>query len=230
MIGNLDLDTTTTTTFLQGLIPLLLTGLMVTIAAAMLGYVIALILGLVLAVLRRLPYAIVTWPIAIFVEFVRDTPLLIQLFFLYYVLPRYGIVLPAFITGAAAIGVQYSTYTSEVFRAGIDAVARGQWEAAKALNLSMSRTYGVIVIPQAIPRVIPALGNLLVGILKETPILSTISVLEMLNVATIVGDRTYQYSLPLTLAAGLMLVTTSFFALIVRLLEQRLPKTGIHLQ
>lgn len=230
MIGNLDLDTTTTFTFLEGLIPLLLRGLMVTVAAALLGYVIAAALGLVVAVLRQSPYRIISWPIACFVEFVRDTPLLIQLFFLYYVLPRYGIVLPAFVTGATAIGIQYSTYTSEVYRAGIGAVERGQWEAARALNLSPVRTYCTIIVPQAVPRVVPALGNLLVGILKETPILSTVSVLEMFNVATIIGDRTYQYSLPLTLAGILMLITTSLFALIIRLLDRRLPKTGITLR
>jgi polar amino acid transport system permease protein len=230
VIGNLDLDTTTTLTFLEGLIPLLLRGLMVTVAAALLGYVIAAALGLVVAVLRQSPYRIISWPIACFVEFVRDTPLLIQLFFLYYVLPRYGIVLPAFVTGAAAIGIQYSTYTSEVYRAGIGAVERGQWEAARALNLSTIRTYGIVIVPQAVPRVVPALGNLLVGILKETPILSTVSVLEMFNVATIIGDRTYQYSLPLTLAGILMLITTSLFALIIRLLDRRLPKTGITLR
>jgi polar amino acid transport system permease protein len=230
VIGNLDLNTATTLTFLAGLVPLLLRGLTVTVAAALLGYVIAATLGLVVAVLRQSPYRIISWPIACFVEFVRDTPLLIQLFFLYYVLPRYGVVLPAFVTGAAAIGIQYSTYTSEVYRAGIGAVERGQWEAAEALNLSTIRTYGTIIVPQAVPRVVPALGNLLVGILKETPILSTVSVLEMFNVATIIGDRTYQYSLPLTLAGILMLITTSFFALIIRLLDRRLPKTGITLR
>lgn len=227
---NLDIDTSTTFTFLQGLLPLLLRGLMVTLAAAMLGYAIALVLGLVVSVLKRSRYRIISWPVAFIMEFIRDTPLLIQLFFLYYVLPRFGIVLPAFLTGAVAIGIQYSAYTSEVYRAGIDAVAKGQWEAARALNLGVFRTYKAIIFPQAVPRTVPALGNLLVGILKETPLLSTVSVLEMLSVATIIGDRTYQYSLPLTIVAFLMLLTTSFFSYVVRLLEQRLPKTGIPLR
>lgn len=227
---NLDIDTSTTFTFLQGLLPLLLRGLMVTLSAAMLGYAIALVLGLVVSVLKRSRYRIISWPVAFIMEFIRDTPLLIQLFFLYYVLPRFGIVLPAFLTGAVAIGIQYSAYTSEVYRAGIDAVAKGQWEAARALNLGVFRTYKAIIFPQAVPRTVPALGNLLVGILKETPLLSTVSVLEMLSVATIIGDRTYQYSLPLTIVAFLMLLTTSFFSYVVRLLEQRLPKTGIPLR
>lgn len=222
-------DTSSTSAFLADLIPLLLRGLRTTLAAALLGYAIALALGLVFAVLRRAPSRLVRWPLAFFLEFVRDTPLLIQLFFLYYVLPRYGVVLPAFLTGAIAIGVQYSAYAAEIYRAGLDAVARGQWEAATALNLSPARTYRVVVVPQAIPRVVPALGNLLVGILKETPILSTVSVLEMLSVAMLVGDQTYQYTLPLSLAGVLMLVTTSVFAQLVRLVELRLPKTGIML-
>src|SRR5690606_41182607 len=109
---------------------------------------------------------------SVIVEFLRDTPLLVQLFFLYYVLPVYGIILPAFLTGAIALGLQYSAYTSEVYRGGIEAIARGQWEAARALNLTPWRTYRDIVIPQAVPRIIPTMGNYLVSMLKETPVLS----------------------------------------------------------
>lgn len=230
MIADLNVDTSTPWTFLLGVLPLLVKGLQVTIAAAVLGFLIALVAGLLFAILRQLPFRLISWPVACFLEFVRDTPLLIQLFFLYYVLPGYGIVLPAFLTGAVAIGLQYSAYTAEIYRAGINAVGKGQWEASTALNLGRARTYGVIIVPQAIPRVVPALGNCLVGILKETPILSTISVLEMLNLAIIVGDRTYQYSIPLTLAGILMLIVTSVFAYLVRIVEFRLPKTGITLR
>ncbi len=83
-----------------------------------------------------MPLKIVSYPANVITEFFRDTPLLVQLFFLYYVLPDYGIVLPAFLTGALALGVQYSAYTAEVYRAGIEAVPKGQHEAAKALDFS----------------------------------------------------------------------------------------------
>ncbi len=143
-----------------------------------------------------------------FTEFLRDTPLLVQLFFLYYVLPEYGIVLPAFLTGALALGVQYSAYTSEVYRAGMESVAQGQTEAARALDLSPLRTFAIIIVPQAIPRIIPALGNYLVSIMKDVPVLSVVSVLEMLNVAKIIGDRTFNYMVPLSMVGGLYLVLT----------------------
>lgn len=223
----LNIDTSTTFAFVRSALVLLLRGLQITIGAALLGFVIALVLGLIFAVIMRAKSRIVTWPLAIFLEFVRDTPLLIQLFFLYYVLPAYGIMAPAFLTGAIAIGVQYSAYMAEVYRAGIEAIDQSQWEAAKALNLSRYQTYRDIIIPQVIPRIIPALGNYLVGMLKETPILSTISVLEMLNYAIIVGDRTYQYTIPLTMAGLMMLFVTSVFSWLVRIVEFLVPKAGI---
>ena len=141
----------------------------------------------------------VSWTTAAIVEFIRDTPLLVQLFFLYYVLPDYGMTLPAFLTGALALGLQYSAYTSEVYRGGFDAVPRGQWEAAIALNLSRFRIYRDIVVPQAVPRIMPAMGNYAVSMLKETPVLSVVTVLDMLNLANMIGDRTFEYLVPLSL-------------------------------
>jgi polar amino acid transport system permease protein len=226
----LNIDTSSTYAFIMSAIPLLLRGLQITISAALLGFVIAIILGLVFAILMRSKTRLIRWPLGLFLEFVRDTPLLIQLFFIYYVLPAYGIMAPAFLTGAIAIGVQYSAYMAEVYRGGIEAIERGQWEAATALNLSRSRTYRDIIVPQVIPRIIPATGNYFVGMLKETPILSTISVLEMLNYAIIIGDRTYQYSVPLTLAGLLMLLVTSIFAWGVRIVEFMVPKAGVALR
>ena len=97
---------------------------------------VALVVGLIWAALKAAPVRLISWPAAFVTEFLRDTPLLVQLFFLYYVLPEFGIVLPAFMTGALALGVQYSAYTSQVYRAGIEAVSGGQVEAARSLGLS----------------------------------------------------------------------------------------------
>src|SRR5690349_19329349 len=152
-------DTSSTLAFALSILPILGIGLIVTLEATITGFAIALVAGLGLALLRRSRLRLISWPTAAAVEFIRDTPLLVQLFFLYYVLPVYGIVLPAFLTGALALGLQYSAYTSEVYRAGIGAVPRGQWEAATALNLSRLLVYRDIVVPQMIPRIVPALGN-----------------------------------------------------------------------
>lgn len=213
--------------FALSILPILAIGLEATLEATVLGFIVALVLGLILALLRRSRTRFVAWPVAVVIEFIRDTPLLIQLYFLYFVLPEYGVVLPAFLTGTLALGVQYSAYTSEVYRAGLDAVHRGQWEASVALNLSRLRIYRDVVIPQAIPRIVPALGNYLVSMLKDTPILSTVTVMEMLNLANVIGDRTFRYLVPLSMVGLIFLLLTMICTAAIRRIEIVLPKTGI---
>lgn len=230
MLFGIEWDTSSQWAFAWSILPILGKGLIVTIQATLLGFVVAAILGLILAGLKSARFKIISWPARFFTEFIRDTPLLIQLFFLYYVLPDYGIMLPAFMTGALALGLQYSAYTSEVYRAGIESVPKGQTEASHALDLSSWRIFTIIILPQAIPRIIPALGNYLVSIMKDVPILSVISVLELLSVAKIIGDRSFNYMVPLSLVGLIYLIMTLIAAWGVRLLDERLPKEGIHLK
>jgi polar amino acid transport system permease protein len=230
MLFGIEWDTSSELAFAISIFPILLQGMLVTIEATILGFFVALILGLILAVLKGAPTRFVSWPATFLTEFLRDTPLLIQLFFLYYVLPEYGIVLPAFLTGALALGVQYSAYTSEVYRAGLEAITRGQKEAARALNLTSARTFTHVILPQAVPRIIPALGNYLVSIMKDVPVLSVVTVLEMLNVAKIIGDRTFDYLVPLSMVGGIYLVLTLVASAVVRAVDLYLPKTGLPLR
>lgn len=223
-------DTSSPLAFAISILPILLRGMLVTLQAAALGFVIAAILGLIFAALRGVPSRLVAWPTKLIVEFFRDTPLLVQLYFLYFVLPEYGLLLPAFLTGAVALGVQYSAYMSEVYRAGLEAVPRGQREAARALNLPPAHTFIKVILPQALPRIIPALGNYLISIMKDVPVLSVVTVLEMLSVAKIIGDRTFQYLIPLTMVGALYLILTLLAAYLVRTLDVRLPKRGIPLK
>ncbi|MGG4604375.1 ectoine/hydroxyectoine ABC transporter permease subunit EhuD [Paenalcaligenes sp. Me131] len=223
-------NTSSNWAFAESILPILLQGMVVTLQATLLGFVVAALLGLVLAGLKSAPFKWISWPATFLTEFIRDTPLLVQLFFLYYVLPDYGLVLPAFLTGALALGLQYSAYTAEVYRAGIQSLAKGQLEAARALDIAPLRTFTIVVLPQAIPRVIPALGNYLVSIMKDVPVLSVVSVLEMLNVAKIIGDRTFNYLIPLSMVGGLYLLMTLVASWLIRLLDQRLPKEGIPLK
>ncbi|KRA40227.1 ectoine/hydroxyectoine ABC transporter permease subunit EhuD [Devosia sp. Root635] len=213
--------------FALSILPILLRGMVVTIQATIAGFAIAMVLGLIFAVLKSVPLKIVSWPTIVITEFFRDTPLLVQLFFLYYVLADYNIILPAFATGALALGVQYSAYMAEVYRAGIEAVAKGQREAAKALDLSASRTFTHIILPQAVPRVVPALGNYLVSIMKDVPVLSVVTVLEMLGVARIIGDQTFNYLVPLSMVGGLYLIMTLVASALVRFVDAKLPKRGL---
>ncbi|MBO0133532.1 ectoine/hydroxyectoine ABC transporter permease subunit EhuD [Agrobacterium burrii] len=230
MMYGYEWDTTTWLTYTTSILPIILIGLTVTLKAAAAGFAIALVLGLAFALLRRSRVKMISWPTALVVEFLRDTPLLVQLFFLYYVLPEFGIVLPAFLTGALALGLQYAAYTSEVYRGGIEAVHHGQWEAATALNLTQMQTYRDIIIPQAIPRIVPAMGNYLVAMIKETPVLSVVTVLEMMGLANMIGERTFEYLVPLTLVGLIFLLLTIICSAGLSRLQRALPKAGIPLR
>lgn len=225
-----EVDTSSPGRFALSILPILLIGLRTTIAATTVGFIIALVVGLVFALLRRSPLVAVSWPTATVVEFLRNTPLLMQLFFLYFVLPEYGVVLPAFWTGCIALGLQYAAYMSEVYRAGLEAVPKGQWEAATALNLSKARVYSTVIVPQIVPRITPAIGNYLVSMMKDTPILSTITVVEMLNLANRIGDRTFEYLVPLSVVGAIFLVLTIFCSVVLRGIEGVMPKKGIALK
>lgn len=230
MLFGYEWDVSSPLVFAISILPILLIGLIVTIQASAVGFFIALALGLFWAVMKAASSRYIAWPAKVIVEFIRDTPLLVQLFFLYYVLPEYGIILPAFMTGALALGIQYSAYTSEVYRAGLEAVGQDQREAARALNLSSIRTFTHVVLPQAIPRIVPAMGNYLVSIMKDVPVLSVVTLLEMLNVAKIVGDRTFNYLIPLSLVGAIYLIITLLASAAIRQLDTRLPKQGILLK
>lgn len=230
MIQGYELDLSSPGAFAISILPILLIGLRTTVLAMVFGFIIAVVVGLLFALLRKSSWRAVSWPTAVVVEFLRNTPLLMQLFFLYFVLPEYGLVLPAFWTGTIALGLQYAAYTSEVYRAGLDAIPKGQWEAATALNLTKARTYAVVVVPQMIPRIIPALGNYLVSMMKDTPILSTITVVEMLNLANRIGDRTFEYLVPLSMVGAIFFVLTALCTVLLRGLERLVPQKGISLR
>jgi polar amino acid transport system permease protein len=205
------------------ILPALGRAAIVTIQATLVGFVIAALLGLALTLLR-IAFPVTAWPISLVVELVRSTPLLIQIFFLYFVMPQFGIVLDAFTTGVLALGLHYGAYCSEVYRAGFENVNRGQWEASIALNLSTWTTLRDIIIPQAIPPIVPALGNYLVALFKETPLLSAIAVLELMQTAKIIGSETFRYTEPITLVGVFFLVMSLVSAALIRLVERALNR------
>ena len=205
----------------QTMLPDLWRGLVVTLQATVVGITLAMVLGLGLALARRSSLPVVRWPVSAFIEFVRSTPLLIQLFFLFYVLPDLGVRLSGFTAGVLGLGLHYATYTSEAYRSGIENVAKGQWEAAVACNLSIRTTWGSVVLPQAIPTVIPALGNYLVAMLKDAPLLSTIAVLELLAQARRFNAQLFRPLEAFTMAAVLFLAVSIPAAILVRYLEKR---------
>ncbi len=208
--------------FVWRTLPQLVDALCVTLQATALGMLLAATLGLFWAVARRSAARLVSWPAAAVVEFIRSTPLLVQLYFLYYVFPSLGVTLSAMAAGVIGLGVHYSSYTAEVYRAGLEGVPRGQWEAATALNLSKWDTLRRVVLPQAIPPVLPALGNYLVAMFKETPLLSAITVVELVHVAKDeIGAETFKYLEPLTLVGVIFLVLSLLSAAMIRYVEAK---------
>jgi polar amino acid transport system permease protein len=208
------------------ILPILARAAIVTVEATLISFVIALVLGLVLAVLR-MGTPVVGWFASAFVEFVRSTPLLIQIFFIFFVLPRFGITLDAFTAGIIALSLHYGCYCSEVYRAGLEAVPRGQWEACTALNFSSWNTFKNIILPQAIPPIVPALGNYLVALFKDTPLLSAIAVAELVQTAKTMGNETFRYNEPITIVGLIFLVMSLVSAAGIRWLEQRLNRRSV---
>ena len=190
------------------ILPQMLWATLNTILAAGIGYAIAAIVGLLFLLGQRTPIKIVNIINREIVEFIRSTPLLIQLFFVYFVLPQFGITLSAWVCGMITIGLHFGTYLSEVYRGALEGVPKTQWEACRALNFSTFYTYRKIVLPQAFPIAIPGMGNYLVGIFKDTPLLSTIGVAELFHAATSVGGYHYRYLEPYTIV-GLIFLTLS---------------------
>lgn len=207
--------------FVRQILPTLAQGAVITVQATLLGSAFAMVMGLIFAIARRSRRRLVARPVGFFVDFVRGTPLLVQLYFLFYVLPDLGILLSPLTAGVIALGLHYGTYTSEVYRAGIDNISKGQWEAAKAINLTPYQTWRHVIIPQAIPPMIPALANYFVAMFKETPFLSAITVIELMNQARIVANYSYRYLEPMTLV-GVFFLAISVPAVIgLRHLERR---------
>jgi polar amino acid transport system permease protein len=207
--------------FVRQIMPMLIAGVKITILATMLGSALAAVIGLAIALARRSPNRTLARSVGFTAEFVRGTPLLVQLYFIFYVLPDIGILLPPLVAGVIGLGLHYGTYTAEVYRAGIDNVPGGQWEAAKACNLTIGQTWTRIILPQAIPPMIPALANYFIAMFKETPLLSAITVLELMNEAKSVANSYYRYIEPMTLVGAFFLAISLSSVILLRWLERR---------
>jgi polar amino acid transport system permease protein len=187
------------------ILPRLLEAAGLSLLAALIGYVLAMIVGLAFAIGQRTPWRALTLVTREVVEFIRSTPLILQIFFVFYVGPQFGVILSPWVAGMIAIGLHYAAYLSEVYRGGLESVPRGQWEAATSLNLSTTHKYRRIILPQALPHALPGMGNYLVGILKDTPMLSVIGVAELMHAANAIGAETYRYLEPMTLVGLIFL-------------------------
>jgi polar amino acid transport system permease protein len=207
--------------FAWSIVPQLAEGVVVTVIATALGSMLALSLGLVWTFVHIARIPVVTPAVWFFVQFIRGTPLLIQLYFLFYVLPTWGLTVPALTTGIIGLGLFFSAYTAEIYRAGIEELPAGQWEAALTLGLPVRRVWTGIILPQAIRAVMPMLGNIVISMFKQTALLSTITVLELLAHGRSIGQMTYRFVEPLTLVGAFYFVVSYASARALRRLEAK---------
>ncbi|MFA5605802.1 MAG: ectoine/hydroxyectoine ABC transporter permease subunit EhuD [Leucobacter sp.] len=190
----------------------------VTLLVTILGSAIAAALGLVLAIARRNAPRPISSVLTFLINFVRMTPVVVQLMFAFYLFVKIDPVT----IGIIVFGVHYATYMAEVYRAGIDAVPTGQWEAARALSMSRSRTWLAVIIPQAVRATLPSLGNYVIAMFKETPFLLAITVIELVRAAQIYGGQHFRYIEAITLAGVIFLLASYPTSLLIGRLEKRL--------
>ena len=203
--------------------PLLIEGAIFTIQITALSVAIGIIIGLFVGVARISKIRIIKWLAAIYVDFLRGTPLLVQIFLIYFALPVLtGIKMNPFVAAIAACSINSGAYVAEIFRAGIQSIDNGQMEAGRSLGLSWFQTMRYIIIPQAFKNIFPALGNEFIVLLKETSVSGYIAMQDLTKGGDIIRSRTYDAFMPLIAVALIYLVIVMILTAGVHVLERRL--------
>lgn len=206
--------------------PRILLGFWLTVKIVVMAIAIGLPLGVLLALARRSRLRLLSWAALAFIELFRNTPFIIQVFLLYYVLPFYGLRLPAEQVGVLAIAAFGSAYFAEVIRGGIDAVPGGQLESARAIGMSDLQAMRHIVVPQSLAIILPPLTNQMLSLIKESAILSTITVQEMTMTALRVQGETFRPFEAFIMIALLYWLLNEVVATGMRALERRWTLRG----
>lgn len=207
--------------FALSVVPVILGGLGTTLWIAVVSSLCAAVLGFVLEILRR-SNRWVGYGMRFLIDVIRSTPLLVQLYFIFFVLPVYGLTLPAAVSGVLGLSIYYSGYLAEVFKGGIDSIDSGQFEAGKALGLRRSDVMVSVILPQMLRNVAAPMGNYFVSALKATPYLAVIAIPEMLGIAMEVGANSFRYAEPMVAVGILFLILALCINYLVKRLERRL--------
>jgi polar amino acid transport system permease protein len=205
--------------------PFILGGTAITVFICVTSIILATVLAIVGAIARLSSNAIIYSVASLYVSLVRGTPLLVQIFFIYFALPQVGVRLDALLSGILALGFNYGAYMTEVFRAGIQAVPRGQREAAQALGMPERDVMRRIVLPQAFRIVTPAIGNDFVAMIKDSALVSTIAVQELLWRAQRAGTQTFHSLQAFIIAAAVYWALTIIFSFFQEKLEKRMARS-----
>jgi His/Glu/Gln/Arg/opine family amino acid ABC transporter permease subunit len=206
-------------------IGVLLQGLAITVGLTLSVIALSGVLAIPVALARMSRNLLIRAPIDLYVEVIRATPLILQLVYIYYVLPSIDIRLPPITTAVVGLTLNYTAYMSEVYRSGIQSVAKGQWLAAEALGMTDGLAFRRIILPQAVRIVIPSLGNYFISLFKDTALCSVVSVQELMFKGQIISARSFQYFTIYTLTGILYFSVGYPAALFVRWLE-RISRRG----
>ena len=204
----------------DSVVPLLL-GVRITVLFTIMVMFISLVAAVPVALARLSKYRLIRWVAMIYVNVFRATPLLIQLIYIYYALPAFGIRLSPFVAGLVGLSLHYIPFIAEVYRSGIQAIPKGQRDAAQALGLSRWMINRKVIFPQAFKIVIPALGNYFVSLVKDTSLLSVLTVTELVFAGELIAARTYDYFTEYTLVFIFYLALGSLAILAVQVVERR---------
>ncbi len=197
-------------------------GLKYTIMLAFFTVIIGSIFGLLLSLMRLSKNRLLKFIGSAYVEFIRGTPLILQLYIIFYGLPFLGVVLPGFSAGIIALSMNSAAYISEIVRAGIQSVDKGQMEAARSIGMKKPMAMRYIIIPQAIKTILPALGNEFITVIKESSIVSVIGIHDLMYNADTVRGNTFRVFEPLIIAALMYFTLTFGLSKILAMFERRM--------
>lgn len=204
--------------------PVMLAGAGYTVLFALASMIGGLAIGFPVALLRLAPWAVLRWPAALYVSIMRGTPLLVQIFVIYYGLPSVGIEFTPVTAGVLALSLNAGAYLSESLRGAIASIGQGQWRASFSLGLGYRQTLAYIVLPQALRVAVPSLSNTLISLIKDTSLVSVIALTELMLATKEVIATTFQ-PLPLYIAAAVVYwILSLFFEALQRRAERRLNR------
>ena len=204
--------------------PLLLKGAGYTVLLSIIGMGLGVALGFGLALMRLSRTPLLRWPAMVYVSAFRGTPLLVQLFLIYYGLPQFGVEMPPLLAAGIGFSLNIAAYSSEILRSAIDAVDKGQWEAASVLGMSRGQALRRVILPQAARTALAPLSNSFIGLVKDTSLAATIQVPELFRQAQLVSARTFEIFTMYLSAALIYWILASILAHFQNRLEARVNR------
>jgi len=204
--------------------PLLLKGAGYTVLLSIIGMGVGVMLGFGLALMRLSRTALLRWPAAVYVSAFRGTPLLVQLFLIYYGLPQFGLEMPPLVAAGIGFSLNVAAYACEILRSAIAAVDKGQWEAASVLGMSRGQTLRRVILPQAARTAVAPLSNSFIGLVKDTSLAATIQVPELFRQAQLITARTYEIFTMYLAAAAIYWIVSTVLAALQHRLERRVSE------